>query len=189
MNDSETAILVMDYQQLLVSSFVSGADECLTNVSRFLGVARSEQIPVIFVTVGFRPGFPEVSDRNKIFSSVRDGGRFLSSDTATQIPALLGPGDTDLVVNKCRVSAFEGTDLQVILRARGISHLVMFGIITSGVVLSTVRQAADLDYKISVIKDFCHDPDANVQEVLLEKVLPMQAEVVTSAQYLKKASE
>ena len=120
MNDSETAILVMDYQQLLVSSFVSDVDECLTNVSRFLGVARSEQVPVIFVTVGFRPGFPEVSDRNKIFSSVRDGGRFLSSDTSTQIPALLGPGDTDLVVNKCRVSAFEGTDLQVILRALGI---------------------------------------------------------------------
>ena len=65
----------------------------------------------------------------------------------------------------------------------------MFGIITSGVVLSTVRQAADLDYKISVIKDFCHDPDPNVQEVLLEKVLPMQAEVLTSAQYLKKTSK
>ncbi len=129
MNDGESVVLVMDYQQVLVSSFVSDVDECLTNVSRFLGVARSEQVPVIFVTVGFRPGFPEVSDRNKIFSSVRDGGRFLSSDTATQIPALLGPGDMDLIVNKCRVSAFEGTDLQVILRAKAFHTLLCLGLL------------------------------------------------------------
>lgn len=185
MDAKETAVLVLDYQEMLVANYVDDREECLTRVLQFLESVRSKSIPVIFVTVGFRPGFPEVSDRNKVFSSVRDGGRFLYGDVATRIPELLGPTDTDLVVNKHRVSAFEGTDLSVILRAQGISHLALFGIITSGVVLSTVRQAADLDYEISVIKEFCHDPSPDVQQVLLEKVLPMQATVISADQYLE----
>jgi hypothetical protein len=49
----------------------------------------------------------------------------------------------DLIVTKRRVSAFTGSDLEVVLRAAGTEHLVLTGIATSGVVLSTLRQAAD----------------------------------------------
>ena len=84
-----------------------------------------------------------------------------------------------MTVTKRRVSAFAGSDLDVILRAGGITHLVLAGIATSGVVLSTLRQAADLDYQLTVLSDGCLDADAEVHRVLTEKIFPRQAGVVT----------
>jgi nicotinamidase-related amidase len=71
--------------------------------------------------------------------------------------------------------------LEVVLRAQGISHLVLWGIATSGVVLSTLREAADRDYQLTVLSDCCVDSDEEVQRVLLSKVFPRQAEVVQAS--------
>lgn len=65
---------------------------------------------------------------------------------ATAIPDDVAPQDNDIVVTKRRVSAFAGSDLDILLRSQVIDHLVLTGVATSGVVLSTLRQAADLDY-------------------------------------------
>jgi len=77
-----------------------------------------------------------------------------------------------VVVTKRRVSAFTGSDLEVVLRADGMDRLVLAGIATSGVVLSTLRQAADLDYRLTVLADGCLDADPEVHRVLTEKVFP-----------------
>jgi nicotinamidase-related amidase len=82
-------------------------------------------------------------------------------------------------VTKLRVSAFAGSDLDVVLRADGIDTLVLTGIATSGVVLSTLRQAADLDYQLVVLEDGCLDADLEVHRVLMGKVFPRQAEVTS----------
>ena len=84
-----------------------------------------------------------------------------------------------MVVTKRRVSAFSGSDLEVVLRAANIDTLVLTGIATSGVVLSTLRQAADLDYRLVVLADACLDADAEMHRVLTEKVFPRQADVLT----------
>ncbi len=68
--------------------------------------------------------------------------------------------------------------LDMILRANGIETLILSGIATSGVVLSTVRHAADADYKVVVVEDCCADRDAEVHRVLTEKVFPRQATIV-----------
>jgi nicotinamidase-related amidase len=60
---------------------------------------------------------------------------------------------------------------------------VLTGIATSGVVLSTLRQAADLDYRLIVLADACLDADPEVHRVLTEKVFPRQAEVRTVAEW------
>jgi len=82
-------------------------------------------------------------------------------------------------VTKLRVSAFAGSDLEVILRSRRIDTLVLSGIATSGVVLSTLRAAADMDYRLVVLSDACVDADPEVHRVLMEKIFPRQAEVLT----------
>jgi nicotinamidase-related amidase len=81
------------------------------------------------------------------------------------------------------VSAFSGSDLDVLLRGAGADTLVLSGIATSGVVLSTLRQAADLDYRITVLADACADRDPEVHRVLLEKVFPRQAVVTTADEW------
>ena len=169
----------MDVQPGIVSRLKDEA-EYLQRVQKVAQTARSHQIPVIFVVVGFREGAPEVSPRNKGFQNL----------TATLPPPMINPLPTlereksDVVVVKRRVSAFAGSDLEVVLRAQGIHHLVLAGISTSGVVLSTTREAADKDYQLTILSDLCADFDEEVHQILLTKVFPRQAEVLLSQDWL-----
>ena len=86
------------------------------------------------------------------------------------------------MVTKHRVSAFAGTDLDMILRAHGIETLVLAGIATSGVVLSTVRHAADADYRLVVIEDCCADMNTEAHRILMEHVFRRQAAVLKAAE-------
>ena len=177
-----TVLLVMDVQRGIVDRFPDDAGY-LSRVSAAVTAARAAGIPVIYVAVGFRPGHPEVSARNKSFSTVASAGRFAEGDPAAEIHPAVAPAAGDLVVTKRRVSAFAGSDLDVLLRGLGAGTLVLSGIATSGVVLSTLRQAADLDYRLVVLADACLDADPEVHRVLIEKVFPRQADVLTVAQW------
>ena len=108
---------------------------------------------------------------------------------AMEVHPAIAPLPTDSVVTKLRVSAFAGSDLEVLLRAQDIRHLVLCGIATSGVVLSTLREAADKDYGLIVLSDCCVDNDEEVQRVLLTKVFPHQAEVIPSEQWCEAIKE
>ncbi|MGH3223537.1 MAG: cysteine hydrolase family protein [Streptosporangiaceae bacterium] len=109
------------------------------------------------------------------------GDRFGENSPATQIHPALAPRPGEPIVVKKRVSAFTGSDLEVLLRSMSVTHLVLTGIATSGVVLSTAREAADRDYQLTVLADGCADADDEVHRVLLSKVFPRQA-IVTTAQ-------
>ncbi|EST19577.1 hypothetical protein M878_41875 [Streptomyces roseochromogenus subsp. oscitans DS 12.976] len=63
---------------------------------------------------------------------------------------------------------------------------MLTGIATSGVVLSTVRQAADLDYRLTVLAGGCLDSDPEVHDVLTRKVFPRQADVLSVAEWTKR---
>ena len=156
-------------------------DEYVANVRTAVDYAHEHQIPIIFVVMGFRAGLPEVSPRNKTFSTLKDA----ASRLVDPRPSIAAIG-SDVVVVKRRVSAFTGSDLEVVLRAGNVGHLVLCGIATSGVVLSTVREASDKDYRITVLSDLCADPDPHVHAVLLEKVFPRQADVTTSAVWMSE---
>ena len=174
------ALLVLDMQVGIVTRYAQTGD-FLAHVSTAIAAARAASIPVIYVVVTFRPGYPEISPRNKSFSAIKQQQSPLQAAmTATEIHPAITPQPADIVVTKRRVSAFSGSDLEVVLRAQGIAHLVLCGIATSGVVLSTLREAADKDYQLTVLSDCCVDSDEEVQRVLLSKVFPRQAEVVTT---------
>lgn len=179
---ARTAVLIMDYQSGVVQHFSGGAP-VLDVAERVLDAARSgggAGPMVMYVVVGFRPGFPEVSPNNQSFSGVRGSGRFAPGNPSTAIHERVSPRGEEPVVTKHRVGSFLGTDLDMILRAHGIDTLVLLGIATSGVVLSTVRHAADADYRIIVVRDGCADADAEVHRVLMDKVFPRQTRVVSS---------
>jgi nicotinamidase-related amidase len=87
-----------------------------------------------------------------------------------------------MVVVKRRVSSFGTTDLTSVLSSQRAQTLVLCGISTGGVVLSTVRHAADMDYRIVVVRDACADPDAETHRVLMDKVFQRQTTVTTTAE-------
>lgn len=103
----------------------------------------------------------------------------VESDGSTAIHPAVAPQAGDVVVTKRRVGAFSGSDLEIVLRSQDVKSLVLTGIATSGVVLSTLRAAADMDFQITVLSDCCADGDAVVHDVLMSRVFPRQAEVLT----------
>ena len=181
-----TSLLVMDVQNGVVERFAEGSESLLTAIGRATAAARSAGIPVIYVRVAFRPGSPEISARNRIFSAIAASRRMGEDDAATQIHPAVAPQPDDIVVTKKRVSAFAGSDLDVVLRSLDTGSLVLTGIATSGVVLSTLRQAADLDYELAVLSDGCADGDSEVHRVLLDKVFPRQATVLSTDEWVKQ---
>ncbi|MDN6438269.1 MAG: cysteine hydrolase [Corynebacterium nuruki] len=181
-----TALLLMDFQNGIAGR--PGFEPVVDAAARALDAARSRGVPVIFVRVAFRPGYPEISPDNRAFSRHRDaGGDDMALDRpGTQIIDRLAPRDDEHVVVKKRFSAFTGSDLAVLLRGLGADDLVLGGISTGGVVLSTVRQAADLDYRLTVLSDACGDPDPEVHRVLVGKVFPPQARVTTVDEWVSE---
>ncbi|SPF52699.1 conserved hypothetical protein [Candidatus Desulfosporosinus infrequens] len=178
MTKNHSALLVMDVQNGIVSHFAEKL-EVMAPFQRAVKAARQTGTLVIFVRVGFRTDYPEVSAQNKSFSAITECGGFTVSDSSTQIHDSVAPLPNEPVVTKLRVSAFTGSDLEVILTSQQINTLVLTGIATSGVVLSTLREAADKDYGLVVLSDACLDGDPQVHRVLMDKVFPRQADIMT----------
>lgn len=179
---SQQALLVMDVQRMIVDRYPD--PDYLPRLRKAIETARTNGVRVIYVTVGFRPGAPEISPRNKLFGRLAGVTLPAAAAQANEIHPDVAPEPGDILVTKRRVSAFAGSDLDMVLRANDIDHLVLTGIATSGVVLSTLRQAADLDFTLTVLSDGCLDNDPEVQRVLTEKVFPMQADVTTVADWV-----
>jgi nicotinamidase-related amidase len=173
-----TALLIMDMQTGIFNR-LPDTTLVIANASKASSNARAKKIPVIYVTVGFRTGAPEISRNNKSFTVSKEIFAKTNMVEFTKIHPAIAPIEGEVVVMKRRVSAFTGSDLEVILRAFGIQHMVLAGIATSGVVLSTLREAADKDYRITVLSDGCADADEEVHRVLTTKVFPRQADVMT----------
>lgn len=178
---AQNALLVLDVQRSTVHRFGDDAGY-LARLRGAVEAARAAQIPVIHVVVGFRAGHPEACARNKMLnmlSTLPGGIGYAPDDPGAEIHPDVAPLPADLVVTRTRLGGFAGSDLELLLRAREIDGLILAGIATSGAVLSTLRQAADLDYRLTALADGCLDADAEVHRVLTEKVFPVQADVVT----------
>jgi len=163
-----TAVLVMDVQQGIVGRYGT-ADDYLAGIAKAADAARKAGIKVIYVTVSFREGRPEISKRNKMLGNIAPTG-FVTGDQSTSVHPAVAPAAGDIHVTKRRVSAFAGSDLDVVLRAGNTDTLILCGIATSGVVLS----------------DGCLDMDPEVHRVLTEKVFVRQADVKTIAEWVQE---
>jgi nicotinamidase-related amidase len=183
---ADTALLVMDVQNGIVDRVRDDAPQLLETLDGVTAAARATGAPVIYVRIAFRGGGAEISPRNRIFSALSAGVAMGVDDPATQIHPAVAPLPDDIVVVKKRVSAFTGSDLEVVLRSLGVTSLVLTGIATSGVVLSTLRQAADLDFELTVLRDGCADSDPEVHRVLMDKVFPRQASVMTAEEWVSR---
>jgi nicotinamidase-related amidase len=175
-----SALLVMDIQKSMIERLGDKKDLLIGPLRTAISAARTAGIPIIYVVVGFRKGYPEISPENKSFSAIKQNtAAFAGLEEPLIIHDEVAPQPGDVVVTKRRISAFTGSDLEVVLSGGGIRHLVLTGIATSGVVLSTIREAADKDFRLTVLSDGCADMDAEVHQVLLGKIFPRQADVMT----------
>jgi nicotinamidase-related amidase len=182
LDPKKTALLTLDCQQGIFN-LAPGAEAIIPKAAKAVEFARQQPFQIIHVGLGFAAGHPEISAVETRFQRVKQNNLFVKGTPSAEFhPAIARTGE--LVVHKQRVGAFSENELHLILRARGIANLVFFGITTSGIVLSTLRRAFDLDYRCVVLKDACFDADAEVHRMLTEKIFPAQATVVTVDEFI-----
>ena len=146
------------------------AAEMLQKTARIMAAARRASIPVIHGVVGFREGYPEVGQES-MFQALKRAGRSREGSAGIAPHPDLHPAPTDILLRKRRAGAFQGTDLDLLLRAQGRRTLALMGVRTSGAILFTSCWATDLDYRLAIITDCCADPNEEVHRVLLDQVL------------------
>ena len=172
------ALLVMDFQRGVVER-IAESDALLTRVQQAIVDVRDRGGTIAYVRVAFTEAdWAAIPPANAIFSRVRENRLMHDEDPSTAIVDRLAPQPGDIVVRKTRVGAMSTTDLDRQLRDRGIDTLVLAGLSTSGVVLSTLVEAADRDYRLYVLSDGTDDPDPETRDVLLGQVFPRRAQVI-----------
>jgi nicotinamidase-related amidase len=178
-----TALLVMDYQVEVVNS-LSDAEVLLSRLADAIALVRRAGGQIGYVRVAFEHAdYAAIPSTNKMAARVAARGSTMDNESpASAIHERVAPEAGDIVVRKTRVGAFSTTDLDEQLRDRGITSLILAGISTSGVVLSTVRDAADRDYQVFVLADASADPEPGVHDFLTERIFPKQADVITTTE-------
>ncbi|MFD3376847.1 MULTISPECIES: cysteine hydrolase family protein [unclassified Streptomyces] len=173
-----TALLAMDFQNGIVDH-VPDAGALVERVGGAIADVRAAGGTIGYVRVAFTDDdWAAVPENNKSFSAVAAAKMLHHEDAATRIDARIAPEDDDIVVRKIRYGAGSTTDLHQQLSDRGIDTLVLSGISTSGVVLSTLIDVADRDYRVYVLTDGIADPDPEVTRILVDKVFPSRAHLI-----------
>jgi nicotinamidase-related amidase len=160
-----TALLVIDMQNDYCSPGgaterngrdISAARAMVPPLTRLIEAARAVDIPIYWAKYTLGPGSaglsgPEILRRGHIFAGVQSTIKGTwGHDIMDDLPYR---PDEDVVIEKRRPSAFVGTDLDLQLRGRGIKTLVVTGVVTTGCVESSLRDAVGLDYYVALAAD------------------------------------
>jgi nicotinamidase-related amidase len=178
---SQCALLIMDYQPAVLD-LVSDGDKLIGHANEAIDVIHRHGITVGFVRIAFEDDdYAIVPATNKSFAAVADARQLHVSSAAMALHPDLAVRASDIVVRKTRVGAFSTTNLDEQLTNLGVTTLILAGLTTSGVVLSTVRDAADRDYRLILLSDCISDPRQEAHTILMEQVFPGQADIITTA--------
>jgi nicotinamidase-related amidase len=189
LDKATTALLIADFYAEMMNTIPHAIERgVVAKTQELQKVARDAGIMVCYSATVFRPGYPEISDRNKTFSQRKASGQPAVSDPVQVIHEAVRPIEGEVVAGKHRVNAMFGTDLEMALRANNIETVVMLGYATSGVVLSTTRYAADADFRLIIVEDCCSDLDPEVHDFLTRRIFPRQADVVSAADVIQALS-
>ncbi|SFX61475.1 cysteine hydrolase [Streptomyces atratus] len=184
LDPKHTALLVLDYQPAILAALPEGGDceALLGRVEGAIADVRAKGGTIAYVRLGFTEAdWDAIPAVNKSFAPLAQHRVMHHEDPSAAINERLAPQDGDIVVRKIRYGGMSTTDLDQQLRERGITTLVVSGVSTSGVVLSTVIDAADRDYQLYVLSDGVADPDTEVHDVLLHRVLPSRAHIIDTS--------
>jgi nicotinamidase-related amidase len=194
----KTAILVMDCQNDIVHetgkmAAMSGGTmaklikdhNVLGTIARLAGAGRNAKIPVIHVRHCYRPDYLDAPKNTPLLASMKTNEILKDGSWGAEIHQELTPHPSDVVISKTRVSAFFASPLEAILSAQGITHLVLTGIATNGVVEGTARDGVDRGYYIVIPDDCCATFSEEAHRSVLSGVLGMLTTVCKADDVIK----
>ncbi|KOG88735.1 isochorismatase family protein [Streptomyces varsoviensis] len=166
--DANTALVLIDLQKGITAlPTFSPATDVVARSAELAAAFRARGLPVVLVNVtGGAPGRTQAGV----------GGGELPADWAELVPEIdQRPGD--ITVTKQQWGAFYGTGLDLELRRRGITQVVLAGIATSIGVESTARAAHEHGYHVTIVTDAVTDMDADAHRNSIEKIFPRLGEL------------
>lgn len=174
--DPSSALVVIDLQHGIVAlPTAHPADAVVATAARLAREFRAARRPVVFARLVMSPDFGDVLHPRA--DAPLGGGDGPPPANFSELVPELDVQPQDLQVDKRGWSAFHGTDLDLRLRRRGITNIVLAGIATSLGVESTARGAFERGYNLTLVRDALTDPDPQAHDVALDHVLPHIAEV------------
>ncbi len=152
----KTALITIDFQNLFVEGYDIAAPTALEAIeltNRLAAACRAADIAVIHIAHQLRPDHSNMGVLADVVPTIRSERLLSGGEQSVDFHPALEIQETDWVVIKPRIGAFTGSDLELILRARGIDTLIFAGVATGVCVDTTARQAALLDFKTIMLTD------------------------------------
>jgi nicotinamidase-related amidase len=190
LDPQECALLVLGCQPGVLDD-LRDAQALISNINAAIDIVRLHGGHVGFARIALddldRQFTPST---NKEFSALARQRRFQNGTLESAIHQALAVQPGDVAIRTTRLGAFSTTDLDEQLTNLGVTTLIVSGAHTSGALLSTVREAADRDYRLIVLADCCADPDAETHRFLMTRIFPRQTEITTAAKlYMSLAAD
>ncbi len=189
------ALLVMDFQNDLVHEDGAFKDfgfaqmvkqnDVFDKTAALLDTARRTGLKVIYVSVKWRPDYPEINRSAGLFQAVIGANALVEGTWGASIHEAVAPREDEPSLAKRSVSAFAGSDLTNLLTASGITTLLLTGVATNFVVEGTAREAVDRGYNAIVIGDCCASASQEIHDSALSTTLPFLVTVTTSEEAIE----
>lgn len=189
--DPKTALVLIDLQHGIVAPPAVPRDgaEVVARGKELADAFRAHGLPVVLVNVAFSPDFgdapkgrdDEEADDDHDENDGEDEG--MPADFAVIVDEL-GAQETDIRVTKHQWGAFHGTDLDTQLRRRGVTQIVLAGLVTSRGVDTTAREAYAHNYSVAFAVDAMADRGIEVHENAIERIFPQIGQRATTAEIL-----
>lgn len=194
-NISESALLILHYQNCLLhpDGKLAAAGmpaqiqkhKCIEHTAVSLKASRDAGMTVLYVSVGFRPGFPEIVDgASPLLDSCKESQAFIRGTWDAEVIDELKPLPSEIIIFNYDTSAFSHTELDIILRAGGIKHLFLAGQTTNYIVDSTTRYGVELGYQVTILEDCCADYTDEMHDMAMTQILPRLATISKSTDFV-----
>ncbi len=182
--DPSTALVVIDLQKGIVAMPTAHpANDIVTHSVSLTRAFRAARLPVVLVNVGWSNDFGD-APKNRT-QAPPPGGGGLPPGFSDYMNELEADGARDILIKKRQWGAFYGTDLDLQLRRRGVTNIVLCGIATSIGVESTARDAWERGYNITFAKDAMTDMNLSAHDRALEIIFPRLGELGTTAEIVE----
>jgi nicotinamidase-related amidase len=194
-----TALVLIEFQNDFTSeggvlhgavSEVMDKTGMLANTQEVAGAARAAGATVMHAPITFAEGYNEITSHPYgILKGVVDGKAFIKGSWGAAIVDELAPVDGDIVIEGKRgLDTFASTNLDFILRSKGISTIVLGGFLTNCCVESTMRSGYENGYKVITLNDCLAATSTEEHENALKFDYPMFSEPMTSADLIAALS-
>ncbi|WP_194907519.1 isochorismatase family protein [Catenulispora rubra] len=187
--DPKTALVLIDLQHGIVAppAVPYSSAEVVAHGKELADAFRAHGLPVVLVNVSFSPDFADAPQGRDDEEPVEDDGdddEGMPADFAVIVDEL-GAQSTDIRVTKHQWGAFHGTDLDTQLRRRGVTQIVLAGLVTSRGVDTTAREAYAHNYSVAFATDAMADRGIEVHENAVERIFPQIGQRASTAEILQ----